>query len=734
MKMQWTSVSFLALAIAAALPASAKAEETGSAKSAPTDAAKADDGDIVVTAQRRSERTVDVPISIVTQTSAQLQGSGVTSTLNLQQVVPGVVINRFGTFTAPAIRGISTRVVGAGADNNVATYIDGFYIANAVSINRGFGDIEQLDVIKGPQGTLFGRNATGGAIMITTRQPSDTFHLEGNFGLEENNTVRGDIYVTGGIASGLSASVTYSHMDSDGWYKNISPGLKFPSAPQKARYVRGKIKWEPSSNLSFLLTGEHGYMRDATALVQAFYAHPLSAATDVPVLTGPYESALSHQQLNGDRWSAAYLKSSLDLGFTMLTSYTGYREDKTKTYYDLDGTPGVTVTTANFRQRFWQRTFSQELNLTSKGNAPLNWVLGLYYYNDRAGSRHLGMPNYLQLRSNTKSLAGYADATWEVADNLFLTGGLRYTTESKTCARAVLQNDPITPCPDAKETSNSFTPRAVVRYQLSPESNIYASYSRGFKSGNFNNGNPYNYVKPETIDAYEIGFKHAQPGFRFETSAFYYDYKNIQYSALCQVGTCAGILVSTNAARSEIYGMDASLNAKVTSAFTIGAGIAYTHARFKDFPNASSSVPTDFNNPDSPNKTVIQDWSGQQLIRSPDWSGNINASYDIPTDIGDFRLGANLYYTDDYQPNSDSLPCNTTGCGVGTTPRLRTKAYALANANIDWTAPGGKFSFSIFVRNLTDKLYIIQTDSSSRGDYAIYGEPRTFGFRAGVSF
>lgn len=697
---------------------------------------------VVVTAQRREERAVDVPVSIVSQSADQLARANITTTLNLGQVAPGVLIQRVGANAAPSIRGISTKVVGAGADPNVATYVDGFYQANPVALNRSLLDVASIEILRGPQGTLFGRNTTGGAILINTRKPSFAPALIASASVEGLNGRRLVGYGSIGLTDTLAVSFSGSQARSDGWMHNVGAGYEFPSAPQRSYYARARALFTPNDVISLDFSLETGKVQDGGALTFSHYAHPGTAGVFPLLHTDPRETSLSYPNIVKDRWNAAYLTASLDFGWAVLKSLTSARKDKTWWRFDLDGSQPLTVVSPN--SRLPQQTITQEVNLTSQGDGRLQWIVGAFYYDDEASSAAFRPAAHNG--AETKAWAIYADGTWRMTDQLFLTVGGRYSTEDKHCSF-----DPTPPlgrlgdCTggDPNSTQHAFTPRAVVRYELASDTNVYGSFARGFKSGGFNIPMAFPRYKPEKITSLEVGFKTQKPRYRLDLSAFHYNYKDLQSTVVCSVLAPPVCPVSpgtftTNAAKSTVYGAEGQFLWRATDRLRLDGGVAYLHARYDEFLSASAFAPlTPTSTPACVlanqnlcrNIAVNQNWSGQQLIRAPDWSGNISALYDIPTSIGTFEIAGNLSYVSDFQSDSDALPCTVTGCGVGLKPRLTVPAHTLADLTVTWKSLDKHLEASVYARNLFDKTYVFRTDGNTVGDYVIGGEPRVVGAR-----
>ncbi|MDB5453505.1 MAG: hypothetical protein JWO33_2083, partial [Caulobacteraceae bacterium] len=507
--------------IAGAVVALCGAGHAAAQSAPPATAATLDE--VVVTAQRREERLVDVPISVVTKSAEQLQASGVRSMTDIAKLVPAVSVTRLGAYSQPAIRGVSTKANSPGLDANVATYVDGFYQSNPMAINRSLADIENIQVLRGPQGALYGRNATGGAFIITTRTPTHTptLNLSGEVERYSGHTING--FGSIGLTDNLAVSYTTHWGESDGWLRLIGPGaVNVPAAPRKTRNNRLRLLFEPTDKLNFLVTLEEGFNKDGTSLGFSYYAHPGTPGVS-PLLTDPRNltSYANVPQIVSALWRGAYLTANADLGFATLTSYSQYRKDRGIWRFDTDGSNVFTNVGSNARIRMPQRTMSQEFTLASKGDGPLTWLAGASYLNDHTAQEFYFL-TFIHPRIETKALAAYADATYAVSDQLFLTVGGRYTQEKKHCSLGANSTGPYGDCPggDPNRTDDGFTPRAVVRYEFDPNTSVYGSYTKGFKSGGYNTGSAAGQLRPEKISSFEVGAKTVRGPISAEVAAF----------------------------------------------------------------------------------------------------------------------------------------------------------------------------------------------------------------------
>jgi iron complex outermembrane receptor protein len=317
-----------------------------------------------------------------------------------------------------------------------------------------------------------------------------------------------------------------------------------------------------------------------------------------------------------------------------------------------------------------------------------------------------------------------------VAERLFLTGGLRYSHETKDIWRweasgalAAVQD----------QAFKSTTPRLVLRYEIAEDTNVYASFSKGFKSGFINTQPPYSPVKPEKLDAYEVGFKTARGAFRFDAAAYYYDYKDLQVGAVIVVNG-VNSSVSANAATAEIYGAEAQFAGRLAENLNVNAGVAYTHARYKSFPNSLVSLPSPVTGLNSgtcappAGRQCTQDWSGQRLARAPDWTLQLGLDYAIPASFGEIALAGNGVYT-------TSMPVSRSDIGLnGTGYRYEQPDTFVLNLRAAWTLPNKQWTFTVFGNNVTDETTYAVLTGSAFGDYKVENDPATYGVRIDYRF
>jgi iron complex outermembrane recepter protein len=691
----------------------------------PTDQASL--AEIVVTAQRREERLKDVPISITAVTGAQLEQAGVANTTDLQQITPGLLFANAGAFAEPTIRGIGTAVTSGGSDANVAIYVDGVYMPSQESNVFEFSDIQRIEVLKGPQGTLYGRNATGGAINITTLAPSFDPHgdLSASYGSFNETTVKG--FLSGPIvADKLAVSVSAIHDDDDGYVKNNYDNGHLGSLREDA----GRIKalWTPTDKLGFTLSVD---VADISNL-QGYSLKPLGGNTAIAgaaIPINPYQVSLNDTPVDHTRSYGASLTGTYDFDMFRLSEITAYRSTDVSILTDLDRTAQASQY-ASFGSR--QRTFTQEIDLNSTADGPLRWVGGAYFYHDRANEDNLNVSgfhlfNTAQVGSRSGALFGQID--YKVLPQLVFTAGLRYSVErrdffiSQTEGYEAVEGG--APTLTASKTWSAATPRVALRYDLTEDSNIYASYSEGFKSGTYNtttfSGTP---VNPEKVHAYETGFKFARGPLSLDAAAFYYDYTNLQVQVITPA---TGLTTLENAASAEIYGAEVQFQGQVDQHFRLNAGVAWTHSRYVSFPNAVVFVPqaTAAQCPTNPNRPcgnaqAAADVSGREMIRTPELTANIGISYSQSFPKGRLNAALNEYVSSQYFWDASN--------------RLKQPAYQILNAELGWSPAGSNWTLSVWSKNLANALYEYYVTDSATGDDVSYAPPRQIGVKLNYKF
>jgi iron complex outermembrane receptor protein len=687
--------------------------------------------EIIVTAQRRAENQQNVPIAITAISGVALSAGGIDATTGLISVTPGLNYTvAAGVYAQPKIRGIGTSSNGPGIENPVATYIDGVYISSMSGSLLNLSDVEQVAVLKGPQGTLFGRNATGGLIQITTRRPEQQRAMNFSIGYGNLDTVTASAFVNTGLGEGLAANASiYYQNRGNGFGKNLFNGLDVYKSRNFA--ARSKVRWEPGPSTTLTLSGDYSKiegpingLRNVAGSFNVLGLLPAGGRYDV---TANVQPAARLEQYGTS------LTATQSIGGLELQSITAFRKTVNRTNLDYDKTV-LPLTNVLIRQ--FDKQFSQEFQIQPQGHGPFQWILGAYYFWAKAGydgttTNGLNIPNGVSLVQNSdqtvQSLSGYAQATYALGSDTNVTAGLRYTTDLRELhgrIDAILPNGVIanTTLSSGRLRFSKLTWRLAVDHRFSPELLAYASYNRGFKSGAFLlQSFPAANVKPETLDAFEVGIKSdlLDRRVRLNMAAFYYDYTNIQIQLINR-----GLLSSYSGSGAKLYGLDGDLTAKVTSDFTINVGASYLHNEYKAFQAFSATpivpqFPPPVGRPNGGNAIGTVNAVGNKLQAAPDWTLNVGANYKI--DLGNDRveLNANYYHNDGWFAEPDN--------------RLKQQPYDTLNASISYTI-NDNLTFSIFGKNLTDEYYAAFLGEQDVGDTITAAEGRTYGIKMSAHF
>jgi iron complex outermembrane receptor protein len=625
-----------------------------------------------------------------------------------------------------------------------------------VTINGDLANLSSVQVLKGPQGTLYGRNATAGAIVMETLAPSQELVGRAQLSYGRFNDLRAQAYVSVPLSETLSFSLAGYYRKSDGYIRDIgtdpvSKADDFDAAPLQNESFRAKLRFTPSEAVDITLGFNHGKVADSRGTTYTINKYAFAVPASPPRASArdtSSSSALADSSAKADEFTS---KIAIDTGIGTLTSYTGYAKRLSHSVFDFDASKPVITQSANtsIRQRTFQQTIDYSINAIDK----LDLIIGGFYYKDKmdfgkggarsyAGSFDLaGLQNSQFVFLSSKAYALYADGTYNLAENLFLTAGVRYNHEKRGIRYFVLPGaNPVVSPPAANSaTFKSATPRAVLRYELAPRTSIYASYSKGFRSGVFNPtvvASPAFVlpIKPERLTAYEVGFKTASSIFRFDAAAYYYDFRDLQVGVTVPspVNPNAVIQLISNAKQAESYGAEAQATYTPTDDLSIRAGASYTHARYTDFKTATCNglnVTTQRNI-----SSQVQDWSGQQMARAPSFTGNIGINYEMDLAGGRLAISGNASYTASYVVANPSLYGPLGPAGLADKQRYRQKSYAIANAQINWTDPSEHVSVGIYADNITNTRYNFVLSGGLFGDYSQGNEPVSYGLRAGFKF
>jgi len=679
-------------------------------------------GDIVVTAQRRSERMSQVPISIAAIDAPALTTAGVSTTVSLAKVTPGLVAVSQGFNFSVAIRGISSTGNAIGDETNVALYVDGVYVSTPAAGLFSLNNIERIEVLKGPQGTLFGRNATGGAIRVITKTPSRTPSLDASVDYSPNfNARRGQLYVTGGLTSTISADAAIYYFKDDGFITNKNPfwtGGKIGSS--RSFSARSKIVWEPSTDFTSTLALDHS---DTKA---SYFLSPRTANLSAAIgnltgfrSTGRWESSrtfepTNHVKTNGVSLTARW-QANPDI---LVSSITAYNDIKSDNLLDFDNTY---LSQATLEAPYRTKAFSQEVTLTTDFGGIADFAGGLFYYdvtNCACKVNLVFLPSSVITNNDqhtaVRSIAGFGELTLRPAPRLQLIGGLRYTDERKhnygTSRVPAFAND-------RRDRFSNVSVRVSARYTLyDDDANLYATYSTGFKSGAYPTLSPTTPVtRPEKIRALEGGLKMplARRRILLTAAAFHYDYTDIQLSSL-DINTATTLL--QNAGKAKVSGAELGLSGKIGSHLSLISGISWMpEAKYTKYLNAAIVRP---NAAGTSLENAFVDLSGTRLVRAPEVTLNLGAIYTTPLYGGEASFSANYYY-------SSRVVLASSG-------RLAQKPFSTLDLRMAFTPERSPVELSIYATNVTNTYYANGGQSTTAADSFYSARPREIGIGARV--
>ncbi len=681
--------------------------------------------EIVVTAQRRQQNLQNVPVTVEAFSAEQLNASVLTSITDLGTVTPGLVApTQFGYFQ-PHLRAIGTTAPSSSVENPIAVYVDGIYYGAQAGSIFSLAGIDHVEVDKGPQGTLFGRNATGGLIQIITKDPVQQFSGTASVTAGDYATFGGSVYVTGGITPTIAANLSaYFQNQGTGFGTNYLTGLEVNKNQDIA--IREKTLFTPTEHDSVMLAVDYEQNHSSPVLVPAPGTTPFGGT---PYTGSPWSANGLYQPDVLERQGGISLKIDHDLGFAHLESMSAYLNSKLFSAFDgtfiTDPTYGLNIILWDVHQQF-----TQEFDLRSEADSALTWTAGIYYYNATAKYDPIGLvggyiaplTGFSTLSKATNySIAAFGQATKEILPATNLTLGLRETYEDKRFSEAQYGSFPdgsfvsFGSVSGVKLNSHEPTWRVSVDHKLTPDALLYVSYNHGYKTGGFNDEYlPVKAYAPETLDAYEIGAKTDTLGhrLRLDAAAFHYNYKNLQ-----TVAYPAGTELIYNAPGANINGLDLDLQAVLFKNFSLSGGFEILRAKYRDFPGAQLSLPAT-----GGGSTLSSfDAAGRQLPLAPKWTMDLSPLYTVPLGTsGNLKLGATISYNDGFYYEPDN--------------RFRQGAYKVVNASVAWDSSSEEYSVRLWGKNLTNEVYTTAMYAQTNADYAQYAAPRTFGITASWNF
>ena len=717
-----TSLSAIACSIGWSSSSLAQAELQGAAvvqEGAVEEAPSRGLDEIVVTAQRRAESVQDVPISVSVLAASDIRSMGATDTNALSGKIPSLSVVNTGSHLY-FLRGVGTTGSSINSEQSVASYIDGVYLYSTWSAAVPLGGVERVEVLKGPQGTLFGRNTTGGVIQVVTRDPLADPTAEFSFGYGNYRTVTNALYLSTKIGENFGVSLTAD-------YRNQGEGYGFNTVRQVDSYfannesVQLKAAFEPMEGTK--LTGFFWYNHYDSSGNNAQIVPGLRGLDGVLRDLGRFQYVADTEDKLEYRSYLGYVRLEQSLGFADFVSISSYRKVDTIFRLDQDTVP-ITVVDATLDIPL--HNYAQEFQLLSKDKGRLTWLLGAYYFKGSAEYDPItiaglggGPARNIQFfrKQKTESLAGFAQATLEVIQGTNVTAGIRYTDEtqrmpvSRTASRGVT----LFTSPADELDSSGWTWRFAVDQKLGQDAMVYASYNRGLKSGGFPLVTPRNIpaFKPEKLDAFEVGVKTELFGrrLRLNVAAFLYKFKDIQVNVVTTGGN-----ITRNAAAAELKGVDLDFEARPFENLKLFGAFGWLDGQYTSFLNAVEFVPR----PTGGASTRALDATGNGTVYSPEISASFGGSYDIPSKIGNLFIDGFVQYVDSQF--------------VGPDNKLTLPSYTVVNGSIGWRPDGEGFGIRAWVQNLFDEQYRAGAVQATVGFTATPSPPRTYGLTLNAKF
>jgi iron complex outermembrane receptor protein len=754
-------MALLATAAAIIAPVSAAQAQSGNAG-----ASEGGIADIIVTAQRRSENLQKAAIAVSAVAGDTLVQQSITQANDLTRIVPALQVAPAASFTQIYLRGVGTFGANAFAEQGVAFNLDGVYLSRPAAPAGLFYDLERVEVLKGPQGTLYGRNATGGAVNVITAKPK-LGETSGYINAEYGNydAIKGSAAINLPMGDRIALRIAGQYVKRDGYY---SDGYD----DEDTQAIRAQLKGDTGTGLDATLSVDYahvGGMGSGGTIMPLLDGKTRLGPSDPRVIaayvartpTRPVPQAIaSNDGYQDNDFFGVALTANADLGFATLTMVPAYRKT------DLDFRAYASSFLIDVQEKSSQ--MSLETRLASRAG-PLQWVVGGFYFAEDVSARQFfnQASNGTRINSqlDTESLAAFGQATLSLSDQFRVTGGLRYTTDTKGQASEThtlpfvgfvnpAQGN-FTPIildivsnPRSNVDFNKLTWKVGVEFDLGPRSLLYASAATGFKSGALFAATGRNYSAPENMMAFTVGSKNRffDNKVQLNAEAFYWKYKDQQIShlgpvqvATTPVGSIFGPVFTTeNAGKSTIYGLELEALFQPSANNQFSANIQYLHTKYDQLTYQAYSTtgtapvigcavtPTTLTGASPAARIYDVDCSGRPLVNAPKWVFNLG--YEHRFQLGDHgriiaavdtRIETSRYLSLDFLDLS------------------KQDSYMMSNARLTYETVSGNFSLTGFINNIENELVFANSLQSPAKPGVIYSQlrpPRTYGIRAGFRF
>lgn len=709
-------------------------------------AASVNDGyieEIVVTAEKRQTSLQSTPIAITAISAGMIETAQIDDIRDIQQLAPSLTFNDAPAGLQLYMRGVGQDAPTVGNNPAVAVYVDDVYQGHQFANAAAFFDVAQVEVLRGPQGTLYGRNSTGGNINVTSKLPGFEKELNLEVTAGEHGHRRFNASAAGGLNDdSLAIRASYSFSDRDGYRKNLASGKDIDFEELKAASL--SLLYVPSEDFEAVLRLDYqdvegsGNPGSYLATVPGSGLNPLlfgarivgEESTDVYNDTEGEES--------GRYWGVSGTMT-WQLGEMAFKSITSYRESRRSTFLDSDATdiPFVTIGQTSEAEEFFQ-----EFNLSGVAmNDRLDWIVGANYYRDDVSTDPLvllpifalllpPLPPmdtldgnsttipfiHLNFSEELRSVGVFAQGTYHLSEKLRSTLGVRYTRDEKDVTISNIGNltAPSAQCRDQKSSESWTTPtfKVGLDYEISDRAMAYGSVSRGFKAGGFNSGSCRDPFDEEKLTAYEIGFKNTffDRKLVLNTALYYYDYSDLQVRSFTEE-----LAVDiANAAESTIYGLELEFVARPVPGLQLDGGFNLLQSEFDKAMLDQPMVPGV--NP--------EDVSGNQLLRSPETKMNLGVQYTLELQGGSsIQARYDAVYSDDFYVDAFENDFS------------RIESHTIQNLRITWRNRLNKLFVQAFIENLGDEEYLEWRQSAAAvgGTSGLWAPPRRWGVRVNYS-
>lgn len=668
--------------------------------------------EVIVTAQKRDQSSQDVPIAITAVSSEDMERIGATELKDVQFSTPNLtIVGSNPVQQSFGIRGIADRGRNPGYDQRLGVYVDGVWVGKGTSSNQSALDVASVEVLRGPQGTLFGKNTVAGAININTKRPSDEF--AGSVSVDAGNYDYSNITAAINVpfSDSVKGKLSLNKIDRDGYVDNLFDGGKqdvFNDLNSTA--ARAQLLWDASDKTEVYFTADH-YESDFNNVGEVLIPAASPAAPD------PYEVYLDSAynfEVKGVGGISATIDHSMENGFDF-TSITSYRYEEWN-YDDIDEDFGPTPFAYSDR---WEKAHhtSQEFRLASPAEDKFNYVLGLYYLNQNIqglGGADLLPPLFNVLweaEVDIESMAAFVHANYQLTETLQLTAGLRYTEETKDIDYVITDTTPYFTNGafkgDRKSTDTS--PKISLNWFASEDIMVYGGYSKGFKSGGYN----ADWISTmdalefddEKVDAYELGIKTTLLDGRLRINAAVFDSNHTDYQvqSMAPVPGGGSILKITNAGEITSQGFEMDFAFLASEWFRVWGSYGYTDAEFDEFDGCVVNG-------------VVTSCKGNRPQEAPKVNYNFGAEATTPMGEGELFANTQYFWRDEMYSNANNEDA------------MYNPEYHELSGRIGWRSNSDEWTVSLWGKNLTDEVaQIYNRESFLNAPVSTYNVPRTYG-------